>query len=374
MIIDIIINIIVYTLKVLMFFYDLINTIENFATDSKIIFPLILSLISALIFWIIFSYLPTYKRKKQLRPIIEYDFMCLNQSLFNIFNTVLGSNPSFQEEVRSGNLTKKDFYIGLQNKCLNEYDLYDSNVSSHYEMIGLKLAENFNIAERIIDKILTYNEFATPNELLILEKIRQKLKAYSITEKRVNLHKLTKINSQIIYPPVSNLNYLYNNIYELYELFNIIQEIIYRNDYLDRSALFQKLQYLYYSGQYKECKKLIKKNLKKYSKEIVFLSHYDLMCDSKLNSIDYKKVEKVLKRRDYDGGLVYSRGTIKVLIKDKKTKELIEKYYSNEEIKYCEDTIEQEQKQKDSYIEINTSISKYMEEKDTRYKNINWNE
>ena len=137
---------------------------------------------------------------------------CLNQSLFNIFNTILGSNPSFQSEVHSGKLTKKDFYIGLQNKCLNEYDLYDKNVSHNYEIIGLELAENFQKTEELIDKILTFNEFALPYELITLEKIRQKLKTYGINEKRVNLHKLTTFNGQIVYPPVSNLYYLYVNI------------------------------------------------------------------------------------------------------------------------------------------------------------------
>jgi len=55
------------------------------------------------------------------------------------FNTIFGSNTSFQEEIHSGKLIKKYFYIGLQNKCLYEYDLYDKNVFTHYEIIWLRL-------------------------------------------------------------------------------------------------------------------------------------------------------------------------------------------------------------------------------------------
>lgn len=345
----------------------------EFATDSKIIFPLILSLISALIFWYIFSYYPINKRKEKLRPIIEYDLVCLNHSLFNIFNIVLGRNPHFQEEVRSGKLKQKDFYIALQNKCLNEHDLYDQNVSKYYEIIGLELADSFKIAEDIINKILVYSEFAKPEELLILEQIRQKLKAYSINEKMVNSHKLSELNGQTIYPPISNLYYLNKNIYELYELFNNIQKIVYKNSYLDRNALFLNLQHLYYSEQYKECKKFIKNNLKKFDKEKIFLSHYELMCDFMLNKINYKKVEEVLKRNDY-GGLVYCRGTIKVIIEDKNIRKLIEQYYKNEDIEYCLNTIKKENEAKISYIKRNEEISEYMAERDTRLKNINWYE
>ena len=270
-------------------------------------------------------------------------------------------------------MKQKDFYVALQNKCLNEHDLYDQNVSKYYEVIGLKLADSFNIAENVINKILVYSEFAKPEELLILEQIRQKLKAYSINEKMVNSHKLSELNGQIMYPSVSNLYYLNRNIFELYELFNNIQKIVYKNSYLDRNALLLNLQYLYYSEQYKECKKFIKNNLKKFNKEKVFLSHYELMCDFMLNKINYKKVEEVLKRNDY-GGLVYCRGTIKVIIEDKNIKKLIEQYYKNEDIEYCLNTIKKENEAKISYIKRNEEISEYMAERDTRLKNINWYE
>lgn len=342
--------------------------LDAFMSSSKLIFPLILSLISAFIFWFVFSHYPENKRRKKLRPIIEYDFYCLNQSLFSIFNTVFGSNISFQSEVISGKLTKNDIYIALQNKCINEHYLYDSNVSQHYEVIGIKLADNFRISEKIIDKILTYNEFATAAELLILEKIRQKLKTYEITEKRVENDKLTTV-----YPPVSNMYYLYQNIYELYELYKIIQNIVYKNDYIDRGTMFQITQYLYYSGKYKECKKYIKNYKPEFGNANEIFSYYDLMCDYKMNKIDYNKVDNVLSRRDHNGGLVYSRSFIKVLIKDNGIKELIEKHYSKSEIEYCLNTIQQEKKKKEDYISTNKKISEYMAKKDTRLKNVNWN-
>ena len=109
------------------------------------------------------------------------------------------------------------------------------------------------------------------------------------------------------------------------------------------------------------------------NKEKIFLSHYELMCDFMLNKINYKKVEEVLKRNDY-GGLVYCRGTIKVIIEDKNIRKLIEQYYKNEDIEYCLNTIKKENKAKISYIKRNEEISEYMAERDTRLKNINWYE
>jgi len=81
-----------------------------------------------------------------------------------------------------------------------------------------------------------------------------------------------------------------------------------------------------------------------------------------------------LRRRDYNGSLVSSRNTIEVLIEDEKINELIKKYYSEDEINYCMLTLKQEKDKKDLFISTNTKISEYMEERDTRLKNINWND
>ena len=81
-----------------------------------------------------------------------------------------------------------------------------------------------------------------------------------------------------------------------------------------------------------------------------------------------------MRRRDYNGSLVSSRNTIEVLIEDEKINELIKKYYSEDEINYCMLTLKQEKDKKDLFISTNTKISEYMEERDTRLKNINWND
>lgn len=361
-IIDIIIK---YFFQILIFIDNIGISIDDFMVTSKFWFPFFLSLLSAFIFWLIFSFLPIYQRKGQLRPIIEYDFYCLSYRLLFLFETVLGDQHFFQTDIRSGRLTKKNFYIGLQNKCLNQSDLYDKNVLEHYEVIGLKLVEAFENIENIIGKILVYNKFSSPSELLILEQIRQKLKEYEITEKHVISHE----GAMCV---VSNLYYLYQNMYELYEFYKSIQKIVYNNNYLDRSVLLNNIQYLYDIGRYKKCKNYIKKHLSTFKNEIVFLSYYDLMCDVKLKKINYNKVEEVLKRRDYDGSLVSMRSFIEVLMQVPKINDLIQKYYSETEIKYCTDTLKKEQEKKDLYIQTNIKISEYMGEKDVRLKKINW--
>ncbi len=181
------------------------------------------------------------------------------------------------------------------------------------------------------------------------------------------------------YSTISNLCNKYKNFYDLYELFNEIKKITLENNYYDKYnvSLFQNIFYLYYTGKYKKCKKIIKKNIKQKNlllHHYSLLCHYELLCDLKLNNIDYKKVENILKEKYFKGGLVYSEESIKVLEENKKFKKLVEKYYSEEEINDSIKELEQVLSEKDLYTKINIDISKYMEDKDINLKKIDWNE
>lgn len=315
-----------------------------------------LSLVSACIFWYITVYSPDKKRRKQLRPIIEHDIYSVNQKLFQIFNLIFSIHN--QDKIHSGKLKKKDFYITLQNKCLNETYLYPKKISENYIVIGHSLAVIFEDTEELIDKILNLNKYASTDELILLEQIRKKLKTYRIDEKSVNNSAISKSG----YPVVSNLGYMHQNMFKLYNLYQDIQKIIFMcSEYEYREILLHKVQYLYYSDDFKGCKKAIKKGRDKYNNTSSFLDSYDILCDYNLKKNNYQKIDKYFKKRYHNGSLVSSRSFVKVLKNDLIIEKIITKYYSDNEIKYCMDTIDKESKLNDKVLKVNIQIADYFD-------------
>ena len=111
----------------------ILSKLSDWSISSNFIYPVLLSLISALIFWITFSYYPEKKREKKIRPIVELDLLNIYKSLFSIFDTIMrhqeNSPSDYQSVIRSGALSFNDIKLGIQNKCLNSNYLYDENVS-----------------------------------------------------------------------------------------------------------------------------------------------------------------------------------------------------------------------------------------------------
>lgn len=350
----------------------------QFISSSKFIFPLILSLFSALIFWLVFSYYPTKKRRKQLRPIVEYDIYCVNQGLFSIFDSLFRFNHHsaslFQTDIHSGKLTKKDFYIALQNKCMNETYMYPNEIAQAYLIMGEVLLYRYNQLNETIDKIMNLNEYAYTEELLLLEQIRKNIKTYSLSEKSIKKNAGSVINGREYKGVVSNLAYMHRTIYELYNLYKSLQEIIFiKSSYQNRNILIHKVQFLYYSERFIECKSVINKNNNKYE-NTELLEHYDILCDYKLKKLDYDKVEKVLKKKHYEGSLVSGREFIGEIIDDSKVLEIVRKHYEESEVNKMFEVLKDEKNTRNVFIESNKLIAKFFEEKDNHLKNINWNE
>jgi hypothetical protein len=103
--------------------FTVVQEISNWSKNSIFIYPLILSLISALIFWITFSHIPNRNRRKKLRPVLELDVFQVYNSLFSLFDLIMrhseNSPSNYQNNIRGGLLTQTDIELGLQNKCLN---------------------------------------------------------------------------------------------------------------------------------------------------------------------------------------------------------------------------------------------------------------
>jgi len=113
------------------------HTIDWF---KDVLIPIALSIISAVIFWLIFSVFPEKKRRNRIRPKIDLDIYDVYTNLFFVFDLIMRPNnnsPSnFQHKIRGNKFQKEDIHLGLQNKCLNELYLYDKKVANALIPIG----------------------------------------------------------------------------------------------------------------------------------------------------------------------------------------------------------------------------------------------
>ena len=135
-----------------------------------------------MIFWITFSYIPNRNRRKKLRPVLELDVFQVYNSLFSLFDLIMrhreNSPSNYQNNIRGGLLTQTDIELGLQNKCLNESYLFDTNINKHLMVIGEEIFERSNNIDQLINKILNLSQYATAEEIILLEQIRQKIRKY----------------------------------------------------------------------------------------------------------------------------------------------------------------------------------------------------
>lgn len=366
-----------YIISFISVFSSMHNSLYSWAKNSIFYYQFLLSIISAIIFWFIFSRFPEQKKYKSLRPIVELDMYHIYSALFHLFDLIMSNKypcPSFyQEKIRGERLSRSDIKLGLQNKCLNESYLFDPKINTLLMPIGDQIFESSKKIEELIDKIFGFNQFSSPQELLLLEKIRQELKKYDFGEQEVKRNAVSIMGTQQLYPSVPVIYYREENFYGLYELFIELQDIVLnKNKYSNRDIFILRIQYLYYSSQYKQCINHIERHRSLFPDEMNFCQDYYALCEYALGNKNkfYEIVENMYKDRPHNGGLVYSRNFLKDFIEDEKLVNILRKYHTDEEYKIFKATIEKEKEYFDLFINTNKSLSKYYVEKDFRLKPI----
>jgi hypothetical protein len=333
---------------------------NRFDYFKDFIYPILLSIIAAIIFWFVFSFFPESRRRKKIRPKLDLDMYNVYTTLFFIFDLVMRSNnysPSnFQYRIKGNKLSKEDIDLGLQNKCLNETYLYDNNVNKHLLVIGKSLFESASKIDLIVERLFNFSNYLTADEILLLEKIRKKLQVYELGDYNTNAS--TVIGGIELKPVNPSISYMSQNFFELYELFIKFQDIVYNNSYLDRDISISKVQHYYYSGQYNKCKNEIANAITKYPMDKSFLDFYSFLSEynSGQRDISYIKLETILKNKPH---LVSSRSFLSDLLQDKRVKELVEKYYTAIEIVELNAVIMNEDLLCQSYIDQANTLLKY---------------
>ncbi len=230
-----------------------IASFDAWAKESNILLPILLSVVAAIVFWLAFSYVPEKKRCNKLRPIVELALFDTYKQLFYLFDLVMrhrSHSPSFfQSKIRAGNLSENDIKLGLQNKCLNESYLYDPNVKDALLVVGEEILDRTLDIDELANKVLSFHTYATAEELVLLEKIREKIRVYDFGERHIKRPCGSTINGKMFRPVDPSISYRYKNFFELYQLFCQLQKLVLNHRPLDRDRFLYKMQSLYHSGQ-----------------------------------------------------------------------------------------------------------------------------
>lgn len=247
------------------FLDSFISSINKFIHYSKVITPeelvknVLFSLLAALIFWVVFNFIPDWKRRKRIRPKVEFDIYEFYQELFHYIQVPFyykeHSSSLLQQEIFAGKVTKEDFENWLQNKCLNESYLYDE-MAPKYMCIGEKLEE---VSVRLCEKsknIYAFTDFLSANEILLIKKIITKLRIYSYVGDSSLI-----IDGKAFKPVNPSLSYMATNFFEIYEMFLNLQQIVLSYKDIDISIntsiawhfKWRDTKLAYHRGEYKKC-------------------------------------------------------------------------------------------------------------------------
>lgn len=281
---------------------------------KRLFYQLLFSLFSATIFYITFNLIPENRKRKKLRPIVIRDLILLKQELFHLICTTMKTSKydvaaSYQKLIQSGQLSEKKLQLGMQNKCFSEHYLYDRNISQHLIPIGSDLRNHTDKSVSLIDKIFNLSEFATAEEILLIEEIRTYLNMYTI---EIELH------PGPFRPLVTSCSYLAHAYYPLYLCYIKLQSsLLPRNPRTESDALL-KASFLYSTGAYKECKKLASAWVKKGKDQIFSFKSFEMDCTYMTNNKDkaYGLLRNLYKSRGQHKHLVSTRHHVKMFLDD----------------------------------------------------------
>lgn len=348
-----------------------IESINNRIATSKadkvkeFLFSFILSILSAIIFWLTFSFFPDQKRKKKIRPIFELDMFTVYSSVFSIFDLIMRAHdrsPSnFQSRIRGGKLTDEDIELGLQNKCINTTYLFDPKIKGQLLVTGEQLYEIVRKIDITVERIFGFSNYLSAYEVLILERMRKKLQTYDLGNNNNN-NAAVVAGGQVLYPVNSSISYMKNNFHELYDIFLEYQDYIFKILTVDRDISITRVQYYFYSGQLKKCIRLIDHIISKYPNDASFLSFYSALCKYNIGSKEkaYEDFSSIFSMKPH---LVSSRGFIKGVLQDDRIKVMINSNYETKDIMELHSVLDVEEKDSISFLENARNLRQYYKDK-----------
>lgn len=199
----------------------------------------------------------------------------------------------------------------------------------------------------------------------MLEEIREKIRRYHFGERHINSSAETHIGGMSHYPVNPTISYRKRNFFEIYKLFCTLQSIVLSRRPIDRDRFIYKIQALFYSGQFRACRKLIRNEGRSFEKDATLYNGYLALCELGLGNMRkfYSTIESTYKVRPYRGSLVSSRGTFKNLLEDNKLMEILAQFYSAEEISALKTSVIKDREHKEAFERSNKALEEYFRAK-----------
>ncbi|MFH6993418.1 hypothetical protein [Flavobacterium sp. FlaQc-48] len=159
-----------------------IGSSNNSEKINNVVLNLSYSYVAGLIFYFFISYLPYIQTKKKLKPAINSKIEYLNALVTSFVQTFESNEKKIELKKISSNYVEKL----ILNKSVLE--------SSYYSIMGLVMTNldfinghKENI-ENLVDKILSYKEYLTSDQILYLEQIRDSKFFQLLKIKHTNKH------------------------------------------------------------------------------------------------------------------------------------------------------------------------------------------
>jgi hypothetical protein len=357
---------------------DKINLLTNSLNESnfqkEFVYPIILSIISAFIFWLAFSYLPELRKKRKMREKLDLNLYQIQTGLFSIFDLIMRYNKhspsSYQKEIKANSLTQNEINLGIQNKCLNETYLFDSKVNHTLMAIGEKLYERTKAIDQTIERSFNFFFFLSSHEILLLEKIRTILYTYDL--KNFKNPAKSIVAGQELCPVNPSISYMTNNLSTLFEHYVEIKKIVHANKFESREVFLDKIQTQYYSGNYQKCLRLIRKSFSKFPNDKRLLICYKIQSLYKLKKIKFAQNELITLLSEKPN-LVSSRDFIKIVYDHESMRNIIQEHYTSEEIDKYLSVINKESERDMNFIKSAESLRKYYSLKSKMITEMNKN-
>lgn len=341
----------------------LINTSNNpsFSLNKDLIYPFILSMLSALLFWLVFSVWPEQRRRNKIRPKLELDIYHIYMDLFALVDTIMSTNrhspSSYQHKIKGQNLTKEELNLGLQNKCLNETYMFDDKIKAIQLPIGPSLKGKSEKIDREIDRLFDFSENLNPEEILLLESILKKLQFYSYTGSAES-----EIGGVKLYPVNPSIAYMTDNLFELYKLFGQLEQLVYKTKLRNRDVSIQMIQFLFSAKEYSKCIRNAKRLIKAYPSDSNFLRLYIVrsLFTKGQRKDAYAELLRLIEGKP---DLVSSRGFLKELLNDEKANEILLTKYADEELGKVKQVLTTESEMNRHFEENAAKLKQYFIEK-----------
>lgn len=337
-----------------------IKRLETSDFLKEFIYPIILSIFAAIVFWLVFAFFPERIRHKKIRVKIGLNLYQIYTNMFSLFDIVMKVNthsPShFQKEIRSIKLNKNDFDLGLQNKCLNEHYLIYTDFPQELLPIGKSLYERVRKIDNTIDRLFSFSFYLQSNEILFLEKIRTKLSTHDLENH--NKPAISVIGNRKLYPVNPSLSYMRNNIFELFQLFGELQQMVFKEKSLYSQSATVKLQYYFDRGDYNACISHAKKAIKKDTENKLLLKSYLFLAEYMNGNLNtcYKRLIEVIEEKP---NLLHHRSFFKNILEDDRIQLILKENYPIEEIQKMNSVINQENKQKELFVKNAKTLQRY---------------